>query len=58
MAQSLPDPERSIVERLGRARVLPVLTVTDPRTAEGACRALADAGLPCVEITYRTAVAS
>ena len=58
VAQSLPDPERSIVERLGRARVLPVLTVTDPRTAEGACRALADAGLPCVEITYRTAVAS
>jgi 2-dehydro-3-deoxyphosphogluconate aldolase / (4S)-4-hydroxy-2-oxoglutarate aldolase len=58
VARSLPDPERSIVERLGRARVLPVLTVTDPRTAEGACRALADAGLPCVEITYRTAVAS
>jgi len=57
MAQPAADAERHIVESLRRARVLPVLTVTDLRTAAGACQALADAGLRCVEITYRTACA-
>jgi 2-dehydro-3-deoxyphosphogluconate aldolase/(4S)-4-hydroxy-2-oxoglutarate aldolase len=47
--------ERQVVEWLARVKVLPVLTVFDVRTVEATCRALADGGVSCVEITYRTA---
>jgi 2-dehydro-3-deoxyphosphogluconate aldolase/(4S)-4-hydroxy-2-oxoglutarate aldolase len=56
--EAAPNAERQVVESLARARVLPVLTVTDIATVRATCQALADGGIPCVEITYRTALAS
>ena len=54
---SAPGAER-VIRWLGRVRVLPVMTVTDPRTVEPACLALAAGGVTCVEITFRTACAA
>ena len=45
-------------ERLGRDRVVAVLSVPDAETAEAACRALARGGLGCAEITFRTDAAA
>jgi len=56
--EAAPNAERQVVESLARARVLPVLTVTDIATVRATCQALADGGISCVEITYRTALAS
>ena len=58
VTEAAPNAERQVVESLARARVLPVLTVTDIATVRATCQALADGGIPCVEITYRTALAS
>jgi 2-dehydro-3-deoxyphosphogluconate aldolase/(4S)-4-hydroxy-2-oxoglutarate aldolase len=48
------DAEGQVAEKLARVKVLPILTVLDVRTVEATCRALADGGVSCVEITYRT----
>jgi 2-dehydro-3-deoxyphosphogluconate aldolase/(4S)-4-hydroxy-2-oxoglutarate aldolase len=58
MTESARDAEREVVAWLARVKVLPVLTVFDVRTVEAACRALADGGVFCIEITYRTAWAA
>ena len=58
MTESALGAERQVTEWLARVRVLPVLTVSDVRTVEATCRALADGGVSCVEITYRTACAN
>jgi 2-dehydro-3-deoxyphosphogluconate aldolase/(4S)-4-hydroxy-2-oxoglutarate aldolase len=50
--------QSDVATRLGQARVLPVLTVTDVEQAEATCRALLAGGISCVEITFRTAVAA
>ena len=47
-----------VLEQIGGARVVPVLTATDADEAEGACRALLAGGLPVVEITFRTTAAA
>ncbi len=47
--------EDQVAQWLARIKVLPVLTVSDVRTVEATCHALVDGGVPCVEITYRTA---
>ncbi len=57
MTESARDTQREVVAWLARVKVLPVLTVFDVRTVETTCRALADGGVSCVEITYRTACA-
>ena len=57
VTQSALDAERQVTEWLARVKVLPVLTVSDIRTVEATCRALAGGGVSCVEITYRTACA-
>jgi 2-dehydro-3-deoxyphosphogluconate aldolase/(4S)-4-hydroxy-2-oxoglutarate aldolase len=54
MPESALDAERRVAEWLARVKVLPILTVFDIRTVEAACHALADGGVPCIEITYRT----
>ena len=46
------------LDRIGAARVVPVLTVADADKAEKACRALVAGGLPVVEITFRTDAAA
>jgi 2-keto-3-deoxy-6-phosphogluconate aldolase len=53
--ESALEAERQVVAWLARVKVLPVLTVFDVRTVSATCRALADGGISCVEITYRTA---
>jgi 2-dehydro-3-deoxyphosphogluconate aldolase/(4S)-4-hydroxy-2-oxoglutarate aldolase len=50
--------EREVVRRLGELRVLPVTTVEDAAQAEGAGRALAAGGLPCIEVAFRTEAAA
>jgi len=47
-----------VLEQLGAARVVPVLTATDADVAERACHALLAGGLSVVEITFRTAAAA
>jgi 2-dehydro-3-deoxyphosphogluconate aldolase/(4S)-4-hydroxy-2-oxoglutarate aldolase len=47
-----------VLARLRAARVVPVITIDDPEDAVPLARALADGGLTCVEITFRTARAS
>ena len=47
-----------VVAALERARVLPVLTCESADQAEAACHALRAGGIPCVEITFRTAAAA
>src|SRR5205085_8434457 len=42
------------LERLRAVRVVPVITIDDPADAVPLARALADGGLACAEITFRT----
>jgi 2-dehydro-3-deoxyphosphogluconate aldolase/(4S)-4-hydroxy-2-oxoglutarate aldolase len=42
------------VERLRSIRIVPVITIDDPLDAVPLGRALAEGGLPCAEITFRT----
>jgi 2-dehydro-3-deoxyphosphogluconate aldolase / (4S)-4-hydroxy-2-oxoglutarate aldolase len=46
---------QSVVERLRALRVVPVIVIESPRDAISLANALADGGLPCAEITFRTA---
>jgi 2-dehydro-3-deoxyphosphogluconate aldolase/(4S)-4-hydroxy-2-oxoglutarate aldolase len=41
--------------RLRAVRIVPVITIEDPEDAVPLARALAEGGLPCAEITFRTA---
>ena len=52
--QSTPN---DIVDAIGGVRIVPVLTIDDARDAPGLAAALADGGLPVVEITLRTPAA-
>jgi 2-dehydro-3-deoxyphosphogluconate aldolase/(4S)-4-hydroxy-2-oxoglutarate aldolase len=47
-----------IVRRLRELRVVPVLIVEDAAHAAPLSAALSDAGLPCAEVTFRTAAAA
>jgi 2-dehydro-3-deoxyphosphogluconate aldolase/(4S)-4-hydroxy-2-oxoglutarate aldolase len=47
-----------LVARLGEARVVPVVTIEDEQSAPALGAALADGGLPLVEITFRTDAAA
>lgn len=51
--QSAPGGE--VLERLGRARVVPVVVVDDAAQGLTVAGALADGGLPVAEVTFRTA---
>jgi 2-dehydro-3-deoxyphosphogluconate aldolase / (4S)-4-hydroxy-2-oxoglutarate aldolase len=43
-----------VLARLRDVRVVPVITIDDPDDAVPLARALADGGLTCIEITFRT----
>ncbi|WP_141203068.1 bifunctional 4-hydroxy-2-oxoglutarate aldolase/2-dehydro-3-deoxy-phosphogluconate aldolase [Streptomyces griseorubiginosus] len=43
-----------LAELLAQARIVPVLTVPDPRTAAPLARALTAGGAHCAEVTFRT----
>jgi 2-dehydro-3-deoxyphosphogluconate aldolase/(4S)-4-hydroxy-2-oxoglutarate aldolase len=47
-----------IVERLGEIGIIPVVAIDDAETAVSLGQALLDGGLPCAEITFRTAAAA
>ncbi|GAB3161073.1 bifunctional 4-hydroxy-2-oxoglutarate aldolase/2-dehydro-3-deoxy-phosphogluconate aldolase [Myceligenerans halotolerans] len=49
-----PGSGQSVLERLGRARVVPVVVVDDAEQGLGVARALDDGGLPVAEVTFRT----
>ena len=51
-------PAASVVTRMRVLRVVPVIIVNDPDQAIPLAEALADGGLPCAEITFRTPGAS
>jgi 2-dehydro-3-deoxyphosphogluconate aldolase/(4S)-4-hydroxy-2-oxoglutarate aldolase len=52
------DDLHDLLELLTWARVVPVVEIGEARHAVPLARALADGGLTCVEITFRTAVAA
>ncbi len=47
-----------LLERLGEIGVIPVIALEDAKDAAPLGRALVDGGLPCAEITFRTAAAA
>ena len=47
-----------IVKRLGEIGIIPVVAIEDAATAVSLGQALLDGGLPCAEITFRTAAAA
>jgi 2-dehydro-3-deoxyphosphogluconate aldolase/(4S)-4-hydroxy-2-oxoglutarate aldolase len=47
-----------VVDRLAQLKVVPVIVIDDPLAASPLAGALADGGLPCAEVTFRTAAAS
>jgi len=44
-----------IAAQLRKLRLVPVIVIEDPASAPGLGRALSDGGLPCAEVTFRTA---
>lgn len=53
MTTVFSSPEQSLA-RLRAIRIVPVIVIDDPDDAVPLARALADGGLPCAEITFRT----
>ncbi len=49
-----PGAPAAVIDELGRVRVIPVVTLDDADDAVPVARALAEGGLPVVEITLRT----
>ena len=47
-----------MVETLRRLRIVPVITIKEAESAVPLGRALSDGGLPCAEVTFRTAGAA
>ncbi len=47
-----------IVEKLGQIGIIPVVAIDNAETAVSLGKALLDGGLPCAEITFRTAAAA
>lgn len=58
MTRTAATPEAAILERLATARVIPVASFDDADRAEATARALARAGLGCIEVTFRTPAAA
>lgn len=48
----------AIVQRMRELRVVPVIVIDNPKHALPLAEALAEGGLPCAEITFRTAAAA
>jgi 2-dehydro-3-deoxyphosphogluconate aldolase/(4S)-4-hydroxy-2-oxoglutarate aldolase len=49
-----PSP---LVDRLTQLKIVPVIVIDDPSAASPLATALVDGGLPCAEVTFRTAAA-
>ncbi len=46
-----------VLEEIGRIGIVPVVVLDDAKDAEPLAKALCDGGLPCAEVTFRTAAA-
>ena len=53
MTTAFCSPDETLA-RLRAVRIVPVIVIDDPDDAVPLARALADGGLPCAEITFRT----
>jgi 2-dehydro-3-deoxyphosphogluconate aldolase/(4S)-4-hydroxy-2-oxoglutarate aldolase len=53
----LPDGElmNKTLERLGKIGIIPVIKIDDPDKAVPLAKALVEGGIPCAEVTFRTA---
>jgi 2-dehydro-3-deoxyphosphogluconate aldolase/(4S)-4-hydroxy-2-oxoglutarate aldolase len=49
---------KEIIQRLGQFGIIPVVAIEDAESAVPLGQALLDGGLPCAEITFRTAAAA
>ncbi|HEY0808901.1 MAG TPA: hypothetical protein VGD49_02020, partial [Longimicrobiales bacterium] len=47
-----------MLEQLRQMRLVPVIVIDDAQRAEGLAAALVQGGLPCAEVTFRTAAAA
>jgi 2-dehydro-3-deoxyphosphogluconate aldolase/(4S)-4-hydroxy-2-oxoglutarate aldolase len=45
----------AVLEKLGNIGIIPVIKIDDTRNAIPLAKALAEGGIPCIEITFRTA---
>lgn len=46
-----------VLEQFSKLKVVPVVVLNDAKDAEGLAKALCEGGLPCAEVTFRTAAA-
>lgn len=51
------NAEREMIAQLRQLRIVPVIVIEDATSAPHLGRALIDGGLPCAEVTFRTAAA-
>ncbi|MEO5588543.1 MAG: bifunctional 4-hydroxy-2-oxoglutarate aldolase/2-dehydro-3-deoxy-phosphogluconate aldolase [Gemmatimonadaceae bacterium] len=54
----MTDVRIDVIARLRALRLVPVIVIDDPRAAPPLGRSLVEGGLPCAEVTFRTAGAS
>ena len=54
-SQPIPGAQERVARELRALRVVPVITINDPAQAVSLATALVEGGLPCAEITFRTA---
>ena len=47
-----------IAQQLAKVAIIPIIVIDDPANAIPLARALSDGGIPCAEITFRTATAA
>jgi 2-dehydro-3-deoxyphosphogluconate aldolase / (4S)-4-hydroxy-2-oxoglutarate aldolase len=57
-AEKAPPAGARVLGRLRQHRVVPVIVIDDAGAAVPLARALVDGGLPCAEVTFRTAAAA
>jgi 2-keto-3-deoxy-6-phosphogluconate aldolase len=51
-------PMNEILQQLGQIKIIPVVVLEEAETAVPLAQALLDGGLPCAEVTFRTAAAA
>jgi 2-dehydro-3-deoxyphosphogluconate aldolase / (4S)-4-hydroxy-2-oxoglutarate aldolase len=51
-------PMNDILQQLGQIKIIPVVVLEEAETAVPLAQALLDGGLPCAEVTFRTAAAA
>ncbi|HUP89152.1 MAG TPA: bifunctional 4-hydroxy-2-oxoglutarate aldolase/2-dehydro-3-deoxy-phosphogluconate aldolase [Longimicrobiales bacterium] len=49
------NAKTDVLAQLRRLRIVPVIVIDEPKNAVGLANALTEGGLPCAEVTFRTA---